>query len=216
VVIVGSILLAFAIEASWGEFRESRDEEIVLLGLRGDFQGYLSEMIESRASHDQRVEAADFLLASTGVTMPSRDEAALLGALSRMFVWDQVFLPAGTLGSLMESQGLALIGNPELRRELVEWRQSLGELDEGNDYMVQKVTDLEHYLAPRFPGRTLGWSRERGDASVFSSAVAPLLNDVEFENHIYTGRIASLNLLQNIADWETAGRRILDLIEAEL
>ena len=214
--IVGSILLAFAIDAGWGEFREGRDERVVLLALRGDFYGYLDEIEETRSAHEQRVAAADRLLVSTGVESPPADEAELLEALSRAFVWDQVFLPAGTLGSLMESQGLALIRNEALRRELVGWRQGLASIDEGNDYLVEKVTDLEDFLTPRLPIRTLDWGLGLGDTSTFPSTIGPLLGEVEFENHILGGRAASLNLLKKMAGWEEAARRILDLIEAEL
>jgi hypothetical protein len=215
-VIVGSILLAFAVDAAWSEFRESQDENVVLLGLRDDFERYLAEMADARTSHNERVAAADLLLAATGVAASDADEPALHAAVSRAVIWKQVFLPAGTLGSLLESQGLSLIQNSDLRKELVEWRQGLSLLDEGNDYLVQTVNALDVYLTSRFPMRTMDWELGPRDESSFSSDVSPLLRDLEFENHIVSGRAASVGLLRSLDGWEEAAQRILDLIEEEL
>lgn len=226
ILIVSSILLAFGIDAWWDELGEREYERDTLINLREDFRGHI-EMIDTfQKENRSRVDAADLLLASSDRSTPEFSEVQLLQALERVHVWMQLLIPKGTLGSLLEGQGLSVIQSAALRTALVEWTQQLKVVDETNSYMIEVVTQLEDYLAPRFPMRALRLLGEAsnpppdGTTSIgptpFPAHVRPLLLEMEFENHVVRGRdVSYIGLIQSNR-WAASARRVIELIDQEL
>ena len=223
---MGSILLAFGIDAWWDELGEREFERVTLIDLREDFQGHIETIHEFQKRSLSRVDAADILLASSGRSKPEISDDLLLQALNRMHIWKQLLIPEGTLASLLEGQGLSVIQSAALRTALVEWTQQLKMVDETNLYMIEVVMHLEGYLSTRFPTRALRLIAEQsnpppdGTTSIgptsFPAHVRPLLLEMEFENHVVRGRDAShIGLIQSEL-WAASARRVIELIDQEL
>lgn len=65
-VIVFSILLAFAIDAWWAEVGERKEEQLALVGLNADFEGYLLELERIREKNEKRIESTRALMSLAG------------------------------------------------------------------------------------------------------------------------------------------------------
>lgn len=86
VVIVGSILLAFAIDAWWDQLGQREDERVALTGLEADFSGYIDRLSRIRDNNQRRVEAARRLLDATGPGPSPLSDAELR---STLVDWDR-------------------------------------------------------------------------------------------------------------------------------
>lgn len=121
--IVGSILLAFTIDAWWDEFRDREDAKIVLTSLHEE----LIEVEEFMSVHDQlvgamQVSARRLLTAAIGQDqeLGEREIDRLLADLT-WFISESLFA-VPELESLVLNDELSLIENSELRRNLKSWR----------------------------------------------------------------------------------------------
>lgn len=121
--IVGSILLAFAIDAWWDEFRDRENATIILSSLHEE----LVDVEEFMFTHDQFVgtmqdSARQLLTAAVGRDRElEEEEIDLLLADLTWFVSETIFA-VPELESLVLNDELSLIRNSELRRTLKSWR----------------------------------------------------------------------------------------------
>ena len=116
-VIVLSILLAFAIDASWDARNAAKDEAALVEAIRADMttnvetlEGYLSFM-ELRSAHIAR------FLEATPVALSQLDSDTAV-AILRTFLASGVYTPSD--GAIRSSE-LSLIRDPGLRTELGSW-----------------------------------------------------------------------------------------------
>lgn len=117
VVIVASILLAFAIDAWWNNRIEQQREHEQLVSMRAEFQASLSgldEVLTSVEGHAENVESFIALLKAAG------DEPALIPGplLGSAITWRTSDVSTSTLDALMASGDLNLLRNVELRANL--------------------------------------------------------------------------------------------------
>jgi len=125
VVIVGSILLAFAIDAGWDAHRQRVDEQAVLASLESEFVANLATLNKVIARHEE------FAKSAAGLEAMSDDEVRAIPDESiedyeRAFGQWMTFEPrGGVLASLVGDGQLGLIQDAGLRDALAEWLQRL-------------------------------------------------------------------------------------------
>ncbi len=124
-VIVGSILLAFWIEASWEKRLDSKEEHELLIGLEQQFETQLGSLKYRASLYDTLAMRSRLLLNASSI-----DDLYIfqiesgLGAL----LWAGTFdTGTGTLEALLSSGRLELIENVELRTQLSQWKAILEE-----------------------------------------------------------------------------------------
>jgi hypothetical protein len=169
VVIVGSILLALALDAWWDGVQEREERESVLAALRADFSNTAAHLEQSHAMSVAALASSDTLLAildgrAGSVEVPV---ATVVNAI-RPPTPDP---PLGALQALLSSGRLSLVGDDDLRAALAEWPSALadlqtkGELGESFVYarflpLLSRQTDIasliEGRMAQVMNTRTLG------------------------------------------------------------
>lgn len=229
--IVASILLAFAIDAWWDEFRDREDAKIILTSLHEE----LVEVAEFVSVHDPLVgamqDSARQLLTAAigqGEELAERDVDLLL-ADQTWFISESLFA-VPELESLILNDELSLIENSDLRRKLKSWRarnqffrgfvklQASFHMDRFMPYLeqhsaLQQIYNVAEH-APGFPEETFAVKKiELRNLRSHSL----LLDDPVFQN-LLTRRISRLGMMLNERDklYVTELRELIALIEGEL
>ncbi len=120
-VIVVSILLAFAIDAAWDEYKERRQEQQVLAALATEFQTNLSEIETVMAYHTRARGTVDELFSSTEEQLRSQDQLRRSEyVLALCNPWS--FYPVlGTTEALIGAGELDILEDRELRNALTNF-----------------------------------------------------------------------------------------------
>ena len=128
-VIVGSILLAFGIQAWWDESQERVEERQALESLAREFASAADVLDRDLLAIDSVALAANIVLGWTGPSADSRhaDSLALLMPLITRVTDFQP--PVGTLQALLASGELRLIRNDSLRAKLASFPSHLARLN---------------------------------------------------------------------------------------
>ena len=130
-VIVGSILLAFGIDAWWGGLAEDRAEHALLERVRSEFQDNRRLIDETTTSHVEAEKATLTLLelAEVGEPLPMTPGVDSMVALA--FLNSRTFNPGiGAVDAFLNSGSSLLIRNQELADLLVAWSGVVDELVE--------------------------------------------------------------------------------------
>jgi hypothetical protein len=147
VAIVGSILLAFAIDAWWQQRQEQSQEHELIRALLDDF-GQNAERVDSIGTlHRSRRLALERLLEASS-NPASADGDSLSYWLSRLYQGHTVEVVEGTLNTLLSSGQLSLIRNDSLRVRLSEWPAAIGDFHE-IEMIVANVIFNDVYPATR-------------------------------------------------------------------
>lgn len=181
ILIVVSILLAFAIDASWNDRLRRQDQQRAMHALEQEF-GAASELL-TRVSlaHKNGFTAGEALLRFTGPEATQIDSDSLAEILPPLFRIPYFSPSLGTLEAILSSGNLRIIESDELRAALATFPVALADLNRTQDYGAQLV--LGHFVpfvAPHIPLRRYGMT-SRGETS-FTGDVGPLLRSLEFEN----------------------------------
>ena len=126
-VIVASILIAFALDASWEAYRQSQEERTILEGLRVDFTTSgrdLDAWLNGHRGMDVLASELLQLLRSAGPGSTAVVPVSTLYPLVAAFTYDPT---TGSLDALLSSGRLEIIGNQELRAELAGWPAAIGD-----------------------------------------------------------------------------------------
>ena len=189
-VIVASILLAFAVDATWDGQVERQDEAEALASLRAEFVETVSRL-DATALENERLRSGFF-----GMLKAIREKGIPAGSLN---VPDSVLTniggtpafqpPRGALASLLGSQGLVLIRDDSLRSALASWPGQMDDLAAGQKQMVdvneERIVPILHrhvsYISVDYRSGTIDGLEA---PSRFDSDFESLLEDREFENWI--------------------------------
>jgi len=229
--IAGSILLAFAIDAWWDEFRDREDANIVLTSLHEE----LVQVEEFMSEHDQFVgamqdSARQLLTAAIGrdQELGEKEIDRLLADLT-WFVSETLFA-VPELESLILNDELSLIDNSDLRRTLKMWR-ARNQFFRGfvdlqarfhnerfmpyleNNSSLQQIYNVAEYM-PGFPEQK--FDVEKIELRELRSH-SLLLDDPTFQN-LLTQRIARFDVMLSMRDaqYVTELRDLITQIEHEL
>ena len=155
-VIIVSILLAFAIEAWWSEFKERIIEREILLGILEDFLHNSDLLDVTEEKHIQGLEASNILASMVGpdaeLIITNDSIETLLLSLQHHYTYDPM---TGTLHALINSD-ITLIENWELRKSLVSWLdlvEDMNEDEQNQRYHVQQ--NLHPFLFEQIPLRPI-------------------------------------------------------------
>lgn len=170
VVIVGSILLAFGIDAWWEERQEREEEQEILRGLESDFSANLRRLGQIAGLNG---EYEDRLLrfAEMGTEGWSLLPPDSLRLYAQALVATRTFDPRdGTLDGALSSGKLELIVDTELRNRLMEWKRHLMDADE-EAARLRSLGEQATVRAAALGGPWLVYTRERLVAAAHPSVV---------------------------------------------
>lgn len=151
--IVGSILLAFAIDAWWEERGLRIEEQQVLQGLREEFLSVRNVLSEHLSKHLQDLQTLeDFLVAAEDGNDKEAGpivDAAVLVLLSPM----TSDLGSGTLAALLSSGRIEILTNRTLRAELASWEGIIGEVWDDQALNAKSIYEINipYFLAANIP-----------------------------------------------------------------
>ena len=152
VAIVGSILLAFAIDAWWDEQKDRELEQQLLASLIVEFEGTAVEFDAQWARHEQRLAAA------TQLAELNEESARQLGTENLKHLWLQAYTisrsdpPEGALTSAIAAGSISLIRNEELKSRLTGWKNQLADLRHTEFDMAYYMTNI---MVPEMSSRVL-------------------------------------------------------------
>ena len=136
--IVGSILLAFAIDAGWQDRQDKVEERELLAGLRIEFSAnrvHLAEVIANWTALSDSAESLHRLLRD----WDSDEGDTLVRLRSQLERTKSVDPRTGQLNSLISSGKLGLIRNPELRAQLADWPDLVTDLSHNYDFLEYRI-----------------------------------------------------------------------------
>lgn len=174
VVIVGSILLAFGIEASWAERGETIWESAQLQLLRTEFEANLEHSELVGQGHSGAADAltqirdwADEVPAGSRAPFPALVATTLIA-------WRTSEFSLGALEALVSSGDLGRLESGELRQQLVSWKTQVEDLREKE---VLAQTFVERVITPSLLGQ--GFLRDAYDARPpYAQPAAPLRDEI--------------------------------------
>ncbi len=143
VVIVASILLAFALEAWWAERGERLEETGILQNLHIEFTAAGAQLDRYLFFHDVTLSSVDGILSSAREAQAegrSRVEIPTI-YLARAFIPPTYDPRMGTLDGLTHSGRLGILQSEELRKALSGWPGLLAEAAEEDDRSAAMVYD---------------------------------------------------------------------------
>lgn len=218
VTIVISILLAFAIDASWGSYQEFRARSDLIKQLKADFEvtgDRLRESIDATRSHTEQNKR--FLEIISNGEAVSRDR---FSELAYSFVAVQTFKPALDTYEAVGRDGLSSVHSPALTRSIAEFYENLESFDNHmrvftEIYYLGSLNEIRYQAGSwgvllrgevSCPGRTCVFPEE------FEMTMRELRDFVQ-RPAIYAGfessRVVQLNLLASLEAMEIANNKIL-------
>lgn len=145
VVIVASILVAFALDAMWANSQEREVEQRLLKELLSEFRAAETRVDTSLEELRNVVEASGELLSHLGPEAPPVPAETLEGIVGRMMQLNTLEVPSSTLDSIIAGGQLSLIENDELRKRLLEWPALFDDVRENHEWHREET---DAYLVP--------------------------------------------------------------------
>jgi hypothetical protein len=216
VVIVGSILLAFGIEALWSERLERRDERAAIAQLSADFRSNADRLAAIKGIHQQALDASYEILAIAdlgGQRRGSHSTPELVLLSLRTWTYDPAL---GGINSLVQSGRLDILRNDSLRVAVAAWPDIVQDLNEDERFERTFLFErLSPYLMTRGVMLDMLASNGRLDGIVpRPDADIELLISDSFYLEQLSWRVNSLqNLLEELEAVEASTQRILHLLE---
>ena len=219
--IVGSILIAFAIDAWWQERQEDKAAREILVSLQEEFTFHRATLVRDKAlwaGNEASVSRLLQLFKSGEIPKPAVMDTLLLD-LTWMHTWDP---GSGAHDALIASGSLELIENLGLRNNLSEWQSRVDEVRD-NELIAREMNlkVIMPYLAERgFPfGRASGIIGETWPAPVASDAEAARVNRILLSDPVFAGHVALRYIWFDQVEYSDAialADSILVAIESEL
>lgn len=158
VAIVMSILLAFAIDASWEQRAQRVEARELLTGLQSEFDVHRSELVRFRDRWVGVRAATERLLGLTGSQIAA--EPVVMDTLLLAVLNPATFDPrTGTLEAAKGSGQLGLIGSRELRERLSAWDGVVEEVRDNELAMREFIlSTIVPYLAEREVPLARAWA----------------------------------------------------------
>ncbi len=149
VAIVGSILLAFAIEAWWQDRNELAIEQRSLRALSAEFEENDELLREARDGYERTYTAAVQLLAYFDQGTEDMDSSEFEQLVGRLISTQSTHLESGAYDALIASGELNLVRDESLRSRLAAWPSYVAEWSEEERSVFSFV---EEELAPYISG----------------------------------------------------------------
>jgi hypothetical protein len=147
-VIIGSILLAFGIDAQWELAQERRSIAALVTGLEEDFRATVAEAQRVLGNHGGGADAAErlILLAEARPLVPT-DAPIVDSLLSIVRVSGASFdPPQGAVNALLASGSLQALDEPELATRLTGWPSEVEDLRKQESGLVGRMVRFDEVL----------------------------------------------------------------------
>jgi hypothetical protein len=147
-VIVGSILLAFGIDAAWDARSEARVRDAFALAIGREMTFALSEVDRVTAHHQAGLEAAAALLSyDPSTALGPTDASAIDSLLTTVLMGTASYdAPIGALNGLLMSGAIDVLDEPELLAELTAFPALVANLEREQRQLYETVFILLPYL----------------------------------------------------------------------
>lgn len=217
--IVISILLAFAVQAWWESVGEERQELEALIGLKEEFETNIETSMDAKSRLQLELGSTRGLTESTGPQTDDERKNSAVEFLSQLLnSFTALRYAEGTLSSLLNNQGLNIISNAELRRQLASWPGASSivyERQQRQSFIMRE--HLMPYLWARIPVKTLdAMVNNELENSEFELDIDALLTDLQFENLVNEIYYATNEMLRRMDEAEQLAQQILTLVESEI
>ncbi|MDH4256284.1 MAG: hypothetical protein OEX74_15225 [Gammaproteobacteria bacterium] len=187
VVIVASILLAFAIDASWESRLEQQAEKGQLLSVLAELETN-AERIQDKLDALYVAEAAAIeILSWTGPEPQPVTETELTAAFTRMYSIGSFALLRGASNTYLSGAQSAAISHEDVRKSIADWYEYGDELERQYSWLREVHASLGAYLADTVPMLYFDASHPamRGiRQSRFPMNHATMLADQRFESRV--------------------------------
>ena len=223
VAIVGSILLAFAIDAWWENHQDREDEEDYLVSLRQELADSIEIAQENEELRRKVVDAHVFLVAQIqGATRATdRDLYEWISLLSYPL---RYYPPRAVYNDKMASGSTNIISSAEIRIALAELEQGIRFLEQydQSSWVVweQRIQPFLEGRIPRIERLRQGYARDRRDMpfgqSPHTADFDAIFVDPAFEDMIAERWLRLQNGTLAIGRVISQSERIVDLIDVEL
>lgn len=150
ILIVASILLAFALDSWWDERKDREEEHEILLGLRDEFNHGRGLLVDRIDQHETDLRKMEALLAAMHEGRWVSGEFQIDESLAAMVAPPTTDLGKGVLDALISSGRIELLQNRELRTRLSAWANVFGEVSDdehmSRDFVFERVIPymIEH------------------------------------------------------------------------
>lgn len=220
-VIIVSILLAFAIDAWWGERSERAAERVLLERLQSDFTEISSALRLVEEEHREASDACVYLL-NLPIGEPVPPTADVDRKVAMVFLASRTFNPgSGAVASFSSSNGARLVRNQLLADNLFSWPGLVEELQEEEANLQKGVAERwtpflssRVNVGPYIP--TFGEVMHGLPDAASSTARNPLIVDRDFQNHVLDRFKWQQIALRDIEPVRNAVEDILQLLKEEL
>lgn len=220
VVVVASILVAFALDAWWDDRADQGAEQVLLMSLRDEFSENAGMLLQSQRRFEAAMSASMQLLALTGQEEIDGEPVGVDKMLVNAVGGYSTNPSTGATDALLSSGKLGLISNHNLRTRLAAWP---GVLEEYLEEEQRAEAEIDAILFPVV--RDLTSLRSLVSQTALLAGVGPgrhatdyraLLSSREFENAL-VARAVTLSVVKS----ESAMLRkqideVLKIINAEL
>jgi hypothetical protein len=204
VVIVGSILIAFWIDASWDQSQERSQSESLLQSLLEDFAAAEALLDTAESEHRRLVENGRRLISYGEVgAVPRSARLSVDSLLGSHFLRPVYEPPMGTVESVMSTGRFDLFDNDALLSALTDWTAAVASLQRTEGDARQHFYDrIYPYLAARIDIEDLdkGFAEHLGRPLPFEQIETDaylLLADRELQNMLYTHWVLGTNALES-------------------
>lgn len=159
-VIVASILAAFALDRWWESVRARAEEQQALQALDAEFHAARDQLEGTLALHQRILHSVSFVRGELDEAIRDGSPFVVLPdtALALLYIPPTTQLTLGTLDGLVGSARLGVIRNAELRSSLASWGSTLDELTEEEWSSRQYVnTELDRAFRARMNVNSFRW-----------------------------------------------------------
>lgn len=223
IVIVGSILLAFGIEAWWDSSQDEARERQYLESLRSEFSAVQAEFPNSERQRVRTLRAHEALIGQMQGDTPAPADSLLLWISLTSFPisFDP---PRAVFDDMISGGGTQLIQFDSLRLALAQYDAVLARM-RGSDEAAWATWEqrIQPFLEGRIPRvdrlreGLFGRTREAPfGASRFSADFSGVLSDPAFEDMLAERWLRLLNGTQAFEGLSVDVDRIIELLESEL
>lgn len=222
IVVVCSILLAFAIDAWWDDRSERKAEIVLLKRMHADFSDVRAMLEVTLKDHAETHDACVALLEfEIGETLPDTPEVDSM--VAKVFIASRTFNPgSAAVAAFLNSDRARLVRNQPLADLLLAWSGLVEEVQEEEAQLQKGVSERwTPYLATRTSLGPYVATYEVLKSGLPSHVLAPsqrksLTVDEEFVNHVLNRYTWQQLALRDIGPLSAAIDEILSLLEKEL
>jgi len=208
VLITGSILLAFGLDAWWDRWGDRASEQTLLVALQTEFDGIEEELARARDVHERRQKAATELIGVIDNNRQFPPADSLWSLVQSAIVRTTIDPPSGVLSSSIGSGAIALIQDAELGQALTAWPDRVSDHakteDNARSYVGQFMLPwmASQAIYPPLDGADERW-RDR---------VSTSLRSQQFRAHLWYLRAQSTTIIDESEALSASVDRVLTLL----